>query len=337
MATATNCCCCVREHEHRGPRSEALAELSTTSPHNPGGMFKEFTFVNHQGLRLWAYSMMPEGPKKGVLVMQHGTAVHSIYQFLVPEQPGGAHVCLKGSLLERLLEAGFGFYMVDMQGHGLTDGSRGEQWFFERFEDLCLDFQLFVDLVRRREGNIENLFALGCSMGGGVVTKCSIARPDFVKGMILLCPMLSLEKLASSPAARIMRPFASIFSASCPTALVAPMRKNTMFPLVEKEKMDDKMNNNRTKQPARVAAECIAFSDFMTKQGGFKLVKTPFLACHAPDDTLVDVASSERLAAEASSTDRKFVPATGMWHALTQETGRERIFDEIVAWLLARI
>lgn len=321
--------------------SDVLEKLQGTSKHNPGGFFEEYTFMNDQGLRLHAYSAQPTGTKRGVVVMHHGIRAHSMFEFCVSNSPGSPHDQVKGGIVEAFVDAGFAFYCYDAQGHGLSEAARGVRIFYEEFDDLARDFLLFTRLARREEirrtGSELPFFGAGISMGGGVAVKAAIKVPDFVQGLVLFCPMLSLEILASKPVNKILRPLAYPLGRCLPTVPLATPEENTMFPSVAEEFAKDDLCDRRDKICCRVGLETMLWTDFMTKGGGFAAVKTPFITFQSSADTYVDPASSERLGKEAQSDDKTWVKVDKMWHFLLVEPGREEMFPQVTKWVLDRI
>merc|ERR1719361_1572968 len=74
------------------------------------------------------------------------------------------------------------------------------------------------------------MFALGESMGGGVVCQAAQLEPSTFAGLVLLAPMLSVENLARTRMNRIMRPVGGLLSSVVPKAKLLYIPPAEKFP-----------------------------------------------------------------------------------------------------------
>jgi alpha-beta hydrolase superfamily lysophospholipase len=58
----------------------------------------------------------------------------------------------------------------------------------------------------------------------------------------------------------------------------------------------------------------------------------PSLFLVAGDDRIVDCRATRRIFGRLDSRDKKLVEFPGMFHALSIDTGREAVFEEIARW-----
>ena len=92
---------------------------------------------------------------------------------------------------------GISCYAIDLQGHGESEGARGLRGFFETFDDLAKDLLQLHDLVSEETGGVVPIYWLGCSMGAAVCCRASQIAPRCgLAGMVMLAPMISLDKVA---------------------------------------------------------------------------------------------------------------------------------------------
>lgn len=77
------------------------------------------------------------------------------------------------------------------------------------------------------------LFGCGISLGGCVLVSAAHQVPDAFSGVVLLAPMLSLEKMKADPINAVLRPFASLLAWLVPSLPIVAIPRNTMFPLIQ--------------------------------------------------------------------------------------------------------
>merc|ERR1719183_1168941 len=106
------------------------------------------------------------------------------------------------------------------------------------------------------------MFALGESMGGGVVCRAAQLDPPSFAGLVLLAPMLSVENLAKSRMNRIMRPIGGFLATVAPKARLLYIPPTEKFPEVHAEFQADTLNDTsqfvRTRTAMAMATFCEA-------------------------------------------------------------------------------
>ncbi|KAJ0908587.1 putative 2-acylglycerol O-acyltransferase [Helianthus annuus] len=85
------------------------------------------------------------------------------------------------------MKGGIRVYGIDNQGHGKSDGIKG---FISHFNDLVEDCsQFFTSICERNENKNKLRILLGESMGGAMVLRLHLKKPDFWDGGVLVAPM----------------------------------------------------------------------------------------------------------------------------------------------------
>jgi len=310
-------------------------------PHNRG-YWRESVFINAQGLKLHAYDVAPPtGTQvRGTMIMVHGLHSNGMFEFMTADSEC-KHTIFEGSLADKLSKSGYHVFTYDQQAHGLSDGLLGSKSYVERFDHLASDLKQFATLARSAAvtSSVQSeslpMFALGESMGGGVVFRAAQLDSSLFAGLVLLAPMLSVEKLAANPANRVFKPIGSFISRLLPRARVIYLPPSDKFPHLRAEfKADPLIDPQSSWVRARTAMEMLSFCESAIKS--CKQICTPFLTLHSQDDTLVDPDSSETLYRESDVTDKEFMRVDHMWHALLQEPGAEEVATKIVQWVQAR-
>jgi acylglycerol lipase len=290
--------------------------------------------VNSAGIRIRTYDKQPSGEKKGVVILVHGFSVHAMFEFLSAVTPGGKHCVYEGSLPQKLVSLGFSVWTYDAQGHGLSGGFENLRGYFNHFEDLVDDLLLFTSLVKKQEQTTLPFFACGSSMGGGVLTKAVRRDPTLVSGIVLLAPMLSLEKISKSSINKALLPFGSFASTYTPWARLMLMQVNPNAHCRE-EFLNDSLCDTSRFIRARTSWECYLFATEMIRN--CQQVTTPFLAIHSENDSLVDPDSSQTLFRDAQTTDKEYFPVNHMWHVLLHEEGADKVREKVAEWFSKRI
>ena len=152
-----------------------------------------------------------------------------------PKTPGAPHV-YEGSWVQQLNDAGYSVCGVDNQGCGRSSGLFG---YVERFEDYVDDMLAFVALARVTDlagfGGALPTFGLGCSLGGSVVLRAALKRPAAFDGLLLLAPMVSLERLQGSGCNAFLMPLGRLLNVAVPTWPLVRTSRNALFPDLQRD------------------------------------------------------------------------------------------------------
>jgi pimeloyl-ACP methyl ester carboxylesterase len=143
---------------------------ATVDDWRDGGQFLQLS----DGLTYWRR----EGAADGVpLVLVHGATVPS-WEF--------------DAVVPSLLRAGFQTLRFDLYGHGASDRPRGE-YSFERFKRQVLE-------VIDASGFPRPAILLGHSFGAALAAAVAAERPECVKRLVLVAPMLDFSSRCISSA-----------------------------------------------------------------------------------------------------------------------------------------
>ena len=293
-------------------------------------------FENAAGLSIAFYSWEVPNPK-GVVIFSHGHGVHATFELLNSPKPPGIRTEYSGTWADSLNKAGYSLFALDHQGHGRSDYARGKRCYFERVQDLVNDFKRFVKLVRQEVGQELPTFLLGMSMGGFVVVNAAMQDENLADGVVLLAPMLSLDRLAARGINKVLLPLVTMISVFLPTLPVAETAKNIKFPHSQLEvEMDDlTYPSGVTRTRCRVAAEY--YIGTKRTQTLMHKMKIPFITFHGKDDQMTDPASSQMLYDRASSSDKTLQWVENVFHDLMHEKPTSNdIIAAIVNWLSER-
>lgn len=234
-------------------------------------------------------------------------------------------------LAERLTSEGFSVWANDHRGHGLSEGPRGVVM---RLSDAVADVEHVVEMARAAQPDVP-VFMFAHSMGGTIGLKYALKHQDKLAGLILSSAAVSLEGLEVP---RVQREIIKLVAKVAPKLPVnrLPFEGISRDPEEERIYMDDPLVYKGA-QPARTVVEIVqAMTDLPAEVGSLGI---PLLVIAGTDDPIVPAAGSRDIAERAGSSDKKIIVYEGFVHELINEPleDRERVTQDIVDWLLARV
>lgn len=263
------------------------------------------------GLRLYRQAWLPDGFVKAAVVLIHGGAEHSSRY---------------GWVAEQLTARGYALHALDLPGHGRSEGQRA---YIDRFADAVEDVDRLADLAAAQHPGVP-LYVLGHSMGGCIALLYAIAHQDRLAGLVLSAPLAAIDG-APLP----LRLIGRALSVVAPKAGVIQVDATGVSndPAVVEAYENDPLVF-RGKLPARTVAEIAdAVASFPE---GVCAITIPLLVMASPDDTIVEYAGSELVHGNCGSEDKTFITYEGLAHEILNEPERQRVLDDIAAWLDAR-
>ncbi|HTX68040.1 MAG TPA: lysophospholipase [Thermoleophilia bacterium] len=278
-------------------------------------------FMSADGVRLHLQAWLPAGDAPGapapdvraVVAVVHGYGDH-----------GGRYTWLGEDLAAR----GHALYAYDLRGHGHSSGERGQ---VGRFDEYLDDTEAFLDEVRKAQPG-KTLFLLGHSMGGLICARLAEERPPAVRGLILSSPFLQLAEAVPPSRLYALKVLARVWRDRDIGNTVRAEHLSHDEAVVSAYTTDRLVHHVA---PARWASQMLAAQD-ATMADASKIL-LPLLTLYGTEDQVVDTAFVEALYADAESEDKTIHRYEGYYHECFNETGRERVFDDLAAWLAARL
>ncbi|RMG13134.1 MAG: alpha/beta hydrolase [Planctomycetota bacterium] len=268
------------------------------------------------GVRLHVRSVAPGGAPRARLAWIHGFAEH-----------GGRYL----EHLRWFAGRGYASWIVDLRGHGRSEGRRT---FVRRFADYLDDAQAFVASLEEDPASAP-LFLVGHSMGGLVLVRALEERGEALssaRGAVVLSPFLGVKAklpLWKTLAARALSRAWPTFA--LPTDLDhAQLSKD---PAVwEAYARDPLVAKTAT---ARWYTETVGNHPLAIALAG--RVRLPVLVLHGEEDGLADPERARELVAALGSDDKEFELWPGLRHELLNEIEAEEVRERILSWLEARL
>jgi acylglycerol lipase len=287
---------------------------------HPPPVHEESTIASGE-LRLHTHRVRPTGaPPRALLRIIHGYGEH-----------GGRYLAFMRWMAER----GIACEAVDLRGHGCSPGSRG---YVSRWEEYLEDVAAFLR-TPAPEGDAENgspapLYVLGHSHGGLIAAAAGergIFAQAGVAGCILCSPYLG-TRIPLSPGKRLLAIVANRLWPSMRVKTGLQEQWLTSDPEMKAESRSDALLC-RTATPRWYAGLKDARARTISRASAFTL---PLLCLAGEDDRVADPSATADFFRRAGSADKSLYVYPNRVHELLRETGRDRIFAEILGWIQVR-
>jgi len=215
-----------------------------------------------------------------------------------------------------------GFVGVDLPGHGLSDGTRGD------IKNYNLLREMIDILIKSCNKTFPGcpIYLYGHSLGGGIVLDYLLRRKPKIKGAIVTSPYL---RLAFEPP-KIKLVLASVMKHLLP-GLIQPTGLNADQlshdkAVVEKYKTDPLVHGKISVRLYSESAEAANYSLTHASE-----LKVPTLILHGSDDLILSVEGSREFAGKANMVELKIWE--GGYHELHNEPFKDEVFKYIMNWI----
>jgi alpha-beta hydrolase superfamily lysophospholipase len=267
-------------------------------------------FRSHDGLALY-YRERRVPNTRAQIILVHGVAEHY-----------GRYRGFEEFFADR----GIGFSMMDLRGHGQSEGRRVH---VADFEDFLNDLDL---LVGRVESHANRIFLVGHSLGGVIALRYAQTRhPEFV-GLITSGAGIKASIVPPRPVFAILELINKLYSATPVPGLVKPrqicrdqaiVRRYQADPLVPKF-----MTTNFGLQALAAAETALAEAD---------QIDLPSFIMHGGADEVADPRGSEDLFRHIRVRDKRIKIYAGLYHEIFNEPERERVLTDLHGWIEERV
>jgi alpha-beta hydrolase superfamily lysophospholipase len=272
------------------------------------------TMTTQDGLELRVRADDPPQAPSARIVLIHGIG---------DQVDGVPYVTAAAALTSR----GFSVRRLELRGHGRSGGTRV---FVDTWADFRDDVGRFVRLVSA-ERPVLPVFLAGISMGGLIVTNYAAHRPEGLRGVIALAPALG-----TTGGSRVLLALLPVLSRVAPSLPINPkldLSRLTRDPEMQRAYLADPLYQTRV--TPRIAAELLrAVTDTRERAPAFHV---PLFILHGSADTLTSPAGSREFFERAGSGDKTYKTYDGAYHNLFVEANRDEIYDDIAAWIGARV
>jgi len=270
-------------------------------------------FPTRDGLRLFERRWLPSGEPRAEVMLVHGIIEH-----------GGRYV----PTAEALARRGYAVAVMDLRGHGKSDGPR---CWVRSFEEYVDDLDGFFDrTVRRAQG--KPVFVLGHSLGGLIAVLWCIRCQPKLNGLILSGPALQIRHRLFP----WLRRLAVVGSMLFPRLRMVRLggRRISRDPAIVAQFHDDPLVFHG-RIPVRTGAEILRAGGLV--QAAFKQVRAPLLILHGAADRVAAIEASQKLVQRAAATDKTLRLYPELYHEVLNEPEKERVLADLIQWIDQRV
>lgn len=236
----------------------------------------------------------------------------------------GAHTGRWEFLADYLQTSGIASYALELRGFGQTQGQRGD---IDSFKAYYRDIRTLRDIIAQAYP-VSRVFLLGESMGSLIAFHAGVLDESLCDGLILITPAIKNVLPVS------FLTYIDIFS----SRLYNP-RKSFKVPLSadmvtrdsEYIKVIDADHSEHRIASARMFFEILLAGRSMEKL--LAQYRKSILIFITGRDLIVDSAPVKRLFNRIPAADKKMIEYQQMYHGMSIDLDRERVFADIVQWI----
>lgn len=230
----------------------------------------------------------------------------------------GANSGWWGSLGSTLLKDGYPSRAVDLRGAGS----------FREFKEKILELHAAI----KKEYPQKKIFAVGESMGSLIIFSMALKEKKLFDGLVCMSPAFkSKAPLNFIDYIKIFLPLLYNPGKEYKLPLTPDMctRDAGYIKIMESDYSKDVLSTSKILFDIFIAQTYIKFS-------GLKL-DAPVLFLLAGQDKIADSRTSKRIFDRLNAKDKTVIEYPDMYHSLSIDLGKEKVFQDIVSWADKRI
>ncbi len=238
----------------------------------------------------------------------------------------GAHSARWQSLGEYFIQKNISCYGIELKGFGETNEKEGH---IKSFDVYYKDIEFLLNIIKKKHGK-EKVFLLGESLGGLIAVLMSERNPNLFSGLICF-----------APAFRGTLKFKFWEYAAMTAALFYNPSKQFNMPF--NSSMCTRDNEYSRQMDKDVREVRVASAQFLmnTVRGQIEAVRhikkimRPVLFLLSGNDQIVDNRVTQKIFSQMTIEDKKLIEYPQMYHALSVDLDREKVFADILEWIQA--
>jgi acylglycerol lipase len=268
-------------------------------------------WLDGTGGKIFTRHWEPVGKAEASLVLCHGVNSH-----------GGQYVRAAQAFAER----GFAVTALDLRGRGRSEG---ERFYVDSIDDYVSDLSLAIELARGEHPDLP-LYLLGHSAGGVTSVSYALDHQDQLDGLI--CESFAFRVYAPNFAIKLLEGASHILPHA--HVLRLKMEDFSRDPDWVAQLNADPLTHDEVQPVQTVAAFARAGERFERE---FSKITLPVLILHGTADKATRPDGSQEFFDHAGAADKTLNLYEGYYHDLLNDVGRERVMDDVVAWIDTRV
>lgn len=263
------------------------------------------------GLQLHVETWEVDNPK-AMIVLVHGL---------------GEHIGRYQHVAAALNQAGYTVIGVDHRGHGKSEGE--PRVYVQNIDTYVDDLKLLWDQVKQPA---LPMFMLGHSMGGMIALRFTLRYQNEMAGLVASASGLirgsSISAMAEAAAKILGKLAPNLNLVALDTKFLS--RDKT----VVQAYVDDPLVFHGKLRVGIGAALVVAGQDVLARAHTLTL---PLLLLHGEADAIVSPEASQRVYADASSSDKALKIYPNLYHEIMNEPEQDQVLNDILSWLAAHV
>ena len=272
-------------------------------------IISEDSFLNKQNLKIFTRRSLPEGPLKAAVLFIHGYAEH----------------CGRYEHLSRQMnEEGIGTFMIDLQGHGQSAGTRCD---ISSYEDYVDDLSTYFETITSEFPNVP-WYIMGHSMGGTLAVLLAYRYQSSIHGLVISAPALKI--VSNIP--KVVQDMVRYVTAVTPMVPVINLDTRSLSrdkKVVEEYQEDPLVYHGRIR--ARMAQQLVDSGKAALELAGELYV--PVWAGHGLADRIADQRGTREFLDTLSHPDKIARYYEGCFHEILQEPENKEVISDIIQWI----
>ncbi len=268
----------------------------------------EFTWQNADDLTIFAQRWLPEADPVVVICLVHGQ---------------GEHSSRYGHVATAFTNAGYALFAFDHQGHGKSEGVRGDM---ASYEALLDDIAHLLSEATQQYPSLP-YFLYGHSMGGNLVLNYALRRKPQLTGIIATSPWLRLTEQPSVVLVSIIRLMSKVWpSLTIPNGLDVGHISRDQAEVAAYQ--NDPLNHDRVS--ARQAIQVDDAGQWALEHAAdFSL---PLLIMHGSGDQITSCEASQQFTQRVPG-DCTFKQWAGLYHETHNDLEKVEVIETMVKWV----
>jgi len=239
----------------------------------------------------------------------------------------GAHSARWNFLADFFIKNNISSYSIELKGFGETPGLKGH---IDSFKIYYKDILELLEIIKK-ENPGKNVFLLSESMGSLIAFMMAIKHPSLFDGLICISPAFANGMKIEIPDT-IKMVMAAIYNPK--KQFTIPFNSQMCTRDVEYQKIMDSNPLEHRLASARLLINII-FEQIRSNLLKNK-INIPVLFLLAGKDMLVSPKASRAIFKGLKINDKTLIEYPEMYHALSIELGREKVFQDILDWIKKR-
>lgn len=279
-------------------------------------------FINgHKGIRLYCRSYINPAP-----VHRRGVNTGSRAQIIVLHG-AGEYSEKYARLAEWFASRAIDVYLVDLRGHGRSDGPRCHA---EDFNDYILDLDKLIRFIEQKNSR-EKTFLVSHSLGGLIAFFYALNFPYRIAGIAASSPCLGLKLKIDPVKVWAISIFYRMLKNKSFASHIEPSMVTHDPYIIQRFAADPLIHHTVT---ASFYVQMTKAIRYIKNNAGE--LRMPVFILQAGDDKICDVNTAKEFYQAIGSKDKGFKLYEGFYHEVLNEAGRETAYEDIYNWIIGR-